>query len=278
MPPVDGGHDENAPTEARTDPIEDLIQGIDPQTVDEEAIEDLVDQHPLAHELAQRLKDARALNLSRKQEEEYVENIRSVRSEIGHQIKSRLGLTEEDPQEVARRKELERLKLLGSIISTLTHEETEDELLAKYHLVDEDGRMTKESMKSPLFRGDTGAAFNRYMKYAIQFDAMEEAEKKLGIPLKNAPAASNMRGTAHNAVAELVARDLGLPFDSSRRFVAKARDAIVPGLQEKTNYATLLQGEKLAARFGNDMAAFTRTSLKGLIDEPMEHENNPSKD
>jgi hypothetical protein len=101
---------------------------------------------------------------------------------------------------------------------------------------------------------------------------MEQAEKLTGTALRNTPQASNMRGEAHDTVAHLVERDLGLPFEAARRFVAKMREAKVPGTHEKTDYAALLRGEKLAEKFGHDAAAFTRESLKGLIEKPMDHE------
>lgn len=259
------------------DHFEVITRDVDPASVDGSKLEDLIDLHPAAKELAERLRETRGeYKLPEQKDREYVENIKSVRQEIGQQIMEKLGIAEEDDEVKARRQETERLQSLGRVLTSLTHEETDDELMAKYHLVDENGGMTAESMNSPLFTAETRRAFERYMKFAAQFDAMEQAEAFNGSALKNTKAASNLRGEAHNYVATLVEADLGLPFDAARRFVAKAREARVPGLHEKINYASLLRGEKLADKFGHDAAAFTRTSLQGMINKPMDHESDPN--
>src|SRR5262249_37630733 len=77
--------------------------------------------------------------------------------------------------------------------------------------------------------------------------------------------ASDLRGEAHNAVASMVADDLGLPFQDAGRFVAKAGDGIIPGSGERTSYPNLERGQRLAEEFQGDAAAFTRAAVGDMI-------------
>ena len=257
------------------DPIDRIIQGVDPTTLTTDGLDDLIDQHPVAQELAHRLKDVRDTSkLSFNADRAYVDNIIHVRGNIGEVILKKLGITSEEDEIVLRRREAQRLHALAEVSATVYSRDSEDIVLAKYGLLDNEGRMTRESIDSPLFREDTKRSFRTYTSYAIQFDAMEQAEEFAGVPLKNTVQASNLRKDAHDAVAHLVVRDLGLSFDIARRFVAKMREQLVPGSHEKTSYATLLKGEKIATQFGNDALAFTQDRLKSIIHEPMPHENS----
>jgi hypothetical protein len=208
------------------------------------------------------------------QEKHLVETIRVKREEVKQQLKTKLGISEEAPEAREKRLEIERLNKLGSILTKLASEETDDELLVKFGLVNSSGEMTRESMVSPLFRLDTQAAFDTYLNYAQEYDRLEKAEEELGTKLINTAEASITRRKAHDFVADLVSRDLGLPFNAARRFVDKARDAITPGLNEKTDYAATLRGRRLADKFGHNALAFTQESLRSIIESPMPHEQS----
>ena len=257
------------------DPIERLVEGVNPNELKGEAFESLIDRHPTVEHKVSYLDYLRNnKQLTPEREKELVEDIKKQRNMVGSQLKARLGIVEEDPEARTKRLERERVVALAKIVATITHEETDDELLVKFGLIDENGKMTRESMNSPLFREDTKRNFNTYMQYAKQYDALEHAEAEQGIHLKNTAQASNLRTEAHDVVAKLVTRDLGLPFEIARRFVAKSRDAIVPGLHEKYNYAEFLRVQKLGERFSNDALAFTEESLRSIIAKPMDREIN----
>jgi hypothetical protein len=263
----------------QVDPIDHIITGVVADELDEKNLNALIDCHPDVQTITARLENLRnGQTKAPNQERELVDAIRAKRGEIGRQIKERLGVIEESPEDKERRLEIERLRRLGTILTTLKHKEPDDELLAKFGLIDNNGNMTEGSMDSPLFRSDTRRAFNQYLDYAREYDRLERAEKEAGLRLINTVEAEVLRFDAHNAVARLVARDFGLPYDSARRFVAKAREAVTPGLHEKTDYATLLRGQSLADKFGRDALALTKESLKSFIDSPMDHERSQSSD
>jgi len=274
---VDGVGNEQQNTEE--DPIDRIIQGVNVSDLDEDKLDQLIDQHPqVKAAMAPLIGQRKTGTYTREQEQEYRNNIVNTRQEVGSQIKAKFGIIEENPETRERRLEAERLRALGNILVTVTHDEDGDDnkLLTKYGLVDEEGKMTEASMSSPLFKADTRSAFSQYMRYAVQYDALEAAEAIEHHPIKNIGPADIMRKKAHNAVAKFVQRDLGLglSFDEARRFVQKAREAIVPNSGETTSYAKLLRGQKLAEKFGHDAAAFAHESLRNLIDEPTEQELN----
>lgn len=201
-----------------------------------------------------------------------VASIKSLRREIGEQFKERLGIVEESPEAKDRRLEIDRLNQLGVILANLTGNESDDVLLAKFGLVTSSGNMTPESMQSPLFKIETQKAFTTYLHYAQLYDRLEQAEELAGRALKNTAEASIVRTEMHDRVARLVADDLGLSFNPARRLVAKAREAVVPGLHEKTSYADLIRGQRLIDKFGSDALVFSQEALKKIIESPMSHE------
>ncbi len=240
---------------------------------DDGKLQALIDLHPDVREVTEELNIRRSSNnLDEKIEKELVESIRQARSNTEHHIKAKLGITEELPDEVERRKEIERLNALGIVFQSLKSDDTDEQLLIKYGLMNKDGQMTLESMKSPLFKSDTRNAFSQYLSYVQQFDALQEAEAIQGIAIKNIGEADRLRAQAHNIVADLVNRDCKFPFDVARRFVAKSRDAILPGSHEQATYAKLLRGQKLGDKYGHDALAMTEDTLKSIIDLPMAHE------
>lgn len=239
----------------------------------DEKLQALIDLNPNVQRVTSELVNKRnSGNLGKDNEAELVANVRQERDEIERKIKERFGIVEISPEEQERRKEIERLKKLGEILGTLNGHESDEELLVKFGLMGEDGQMSAESMNSPLFKLDTRAAFKQYIDYAIQFDALQEAEAMSGTAVKNIGAANSMRRKAHNVVSKFVQRDLGLSFDDARRFVAKSREAIFPGTHEKGNYARLIRGQKLGERYGHDALEMTKDKLKNIIESPMAHE------
>ncbi|MGH7237026.1 MAG: hypothetical protein ACREGF_00635 [Candidatus Saccharimonadales bacterium] len=255
------------------DPIDEIVKGVDPSELDDDKLADLVEQHPAVNGLLSELLARRVTGIRQQEEREHMDRLSAARIEIGNQIKLKLGLKVENPKESARQKELERLQALGKVLMSLTGEESEDDLLQKYGLVDDEGVMNPDSISSPLFHQETKRAFASYLRYVEQFDALQEAEMASGARLRGIDKANNLRSEAHDAVAKLVMQDIGLPFDAARRFVAKMREARVPGSQEKMSYGAILRvGGKLSERCGHDAAAFTEEALRDLIDKPMDHE------
>jgi hypothetical protein len=253
--------------------IDELASGLNAENLDDEALDQRVDKHPFIKELTASLNAKRhSGEFNSETEKSAIEEIRRERKNISDQIKRKLGITEEDPEQHDRQLETERLRKLGAILSTLNFEENDDELLAKFGIIDSNGNMTSETMNSPLFKEDTRVAFNTYLHYVKQFEAFQEAEQIEGHAVRNIEQADKLRVEAHDAVAQLVARDLNLPYELARRFVAKSRDEIIPGANEKSRYATLLRGQKLAEQFGHDALAITEEYLRGVIKEPMPHE------
>jgi hypothetical protein len=224
----------------------------------------LIDRHPEIRTLQGHLVAQREVGISPADDQEAVTRMRAARQAVGTEIKRRLGLVEERKPDEERAEE-ERLARLGEIQQSLTGEETDDELLARFGVTDGRGNMTPVSMQSPLFRRDTGKAFKQYMDAVVQYLAMERAEEMAGTRVRGTLEASDLRGQAHDAVSQMVAEDLGLPFADARRFVAKARDGIIPGSGERNNYANLVRGRKLAEEFGGDVAAFTRAALGDIV-------------
>jgi len=282
MPPKDHpspnsvNHPENSVprVDEHVDPIDVIMGGLDPnmlRRLDDDAIEDLVDQHPAAQEAMRRLREARATHLgAREAEGKLMRAAQETRKLIGGEIRSRLGLEVIDEEGQRQRQEQERQQALARIKSSLTGQEDERQLLGAFGLVDETtGKMSSDSIQSPLFRNDTQQAFNKYLRFASNFDAMQSAEEAMGVGLKHSAEASNLRGEAHNTVANFVTRDLGLEFDDARKIVTKMREDVIPGSGETMNYAALLRGEKLANRYGHDAAAMTRDQLGPLL--PPQH-------
>ena len=239
----------------------------------DDKLQALIDLNPEVQIVTSELVNRRGIGkFSKDVEAELVGNVRLTRNDVERKIKERLGIIELTPEEQERRNEIERLKKLGEILGTLSGHENDEELLVKFGLMGDDGQMTTESMNSPLFKIDTRAAFKQYIDYAIQFDALQEAEAMSGTPVRNIGEANTMRRQAHNIVSKFVQRDLGLSFEDSRRFVAKSREAIFPGTHEKGNYARLIRGQKLGERYGHDALEMTRDKLKNIIESPMAHE------
>jgi hypothetical protein len=264
-----------APGQQPEDPIEAIARDIDPSALDEDTIQGLIDRHPDVKSAMDELERARHTHLTaRGREKEAMATAQEVRRQIGDQLLTRLGLKTESPEEKVVRLEEERQKSLMEIKRTLTGHETEDELLAAFKLTDEEGRLTRDSIHCPLFRTETQNAFETYLRFAADYDAMEKAQMEFGIHMKNSAKASAVRREAHNAVAAMVAKDLGMEFnptakdleeEPARRIVTKMRESIIPGSGEKFRYAELLRGQKLAERFGNDNGAMAETRLDPII-------------
>lgn len=253
--------------------IDELASSLNAENLDDETLDRQVDKHPFIKELTASLNTKRhSGEFNPETEKSAVEEIRRERKNISDQIKRKLGIVEVDPEQRDRQLETERIRKLGTILSSISFEEGDDELLAKFGIIDSNGNMTSETMNSPLFKRDTRMAFNTYLQYVKQFEAFQEAEKIEGHAMRNIEQADRLRVEAHDAVAHLVSRDLNLPYELARRFVAKSRDEIIPGANEKSRYATLLRGQKLAEQFGHDALAMTKEYLSSVINEPMPHE------
>jgi hypothetical protein len=265
-PSVEGTSQPEEHTESTADPIDKILENIDPSKITPDMLEDLIDQHPDARVLMEGLRQVRQSALQAKTTElELTEKSKAARSAIGQQIMERLGIGTESEESQVDREENERQAKLKAIRESLTGEESEEELLGKFGFLNAEGQLSGESISSPLFKSDTRGAFSTYLRYVAQFEAFASAEQVTGVGIRNTQQASNLRGEAHNAVANLVARDIGLDFGSARRFVAKMRDTVVPGTGERTNYAQLLRGQKLGAKYGHDAGRMTKETLGPLL-------------
>ena len=272
---------EETPGQTPENPLDRLAQNVDPATLDEDALQDIIDQHPDVQAATKELEEARRTHLqARGGEAAAMEKARSVRAQIGEQLLVRLGLKVESPEEKAARQEAEHQKALAEIKGSLTGQETEEELLTAFRLTDNNGKMSRDSIHSPLFRPATQEAFETYLRFAAEYDAMEKAQQEFGIPIKNAAKASSVRREAHNAVAAMVAEDLGMEFnpnakdlgsEPARRIVTKMRESVIPNSGEKGRYAELLRGQKLAERYGNDNGAMAEAKLDPILHSKKQH-------
>lgn len=257
---------EQEPSEAQEDPLNSLVSGVNPDKLTDEALDDLIDQHPEVQESVLRLKEARNASVNAKTTEmELMEEIRNKRQAVAGSIMERLGIQIESAEDKEKREESERLEKLRNIKKTLTGKEDDDELLSKFELTDENGKMSDKSIYSPLFKPDTRLAFKTYLRFASNYDAMEKAQISTGAPIKNAQKASMVRREAHDTVAKQIMQDLGLSFDESRRIVSKMRESVIPNSGEKMTYSQLLRGAKIAERYREDAAMFAEEELGPLL-------------
>ncbi len=157
-----------------------------------------------------------------------------------------------DPSVVQQQRERQRLDRLAVISEHLTGEETPEELLHRFGLLDGDDKAT---IDSPLFRDETKHAFAAYLDAVRQFDGASRVEQQFGQPTRRGAEANTMRQQIHDMVAEMIAADLSVPFDDGRRLAAKIRDGAIPNSGENRAY---LRGiAKQLEKWDNDIGEWS---------------------
>jgi hypothetical protein len=162
--------------------------------------------------------------------------------------------------------ESDRLDALAIIRSSLSGDETDEEVLRTYGLLDEKKVV---NIESPLFRAETKQAFNQYMRLVTRFRAAADAEE-YGAKIKDAPKVDRDRVEIHDDTATLVAEDLGIGFDSARSLVEKMRDLREPGSDEKSRYTMAIREmahhlEDTGGHFG-DISEPVKKSVHSLVE------------
>jgi hypothetical protein len=177
-----------------------------------------------------------------------------------------------DIDEVGAKIEEQRVKKLSEIHESLSGKETDDELLNKLHLVDDQGRFGDDTLNSPLFRERTKMAFEVYRSAVNSFQVFVDYNQMHGVAAKNVGKADAMRRDAHNEVASMISDDLGLDFDTARRLAAKIRDSVMPESSETNTYARSIMriGRRLTKRYGDDLEAVMSEELKPVLEQPSE--------
>lgn len=172
-----------------------------------------------------------------------------------------------DLQELEEANEARRQERVREIHADLNGGETDEELLRIFQLTDEDGHLGRHSLESPLFKERTKMAFEAYVAAVGSFSAFVNYNQMFGVPSKNVGRADRLRGEAHNEVSREVAEDLDLDFGAARKMVAKMRDGVLPQSSESDTYSrsVLRVGERLAKRYGDDIAEAVEEQLKPVI-------------
>lgn len=156
-------------------------------------------------------------------------------------------------EEMEDESEKQRKAFLKEVSDNLSGEETEDELLQKFQLLDEAGKLTPNSINSPLFRKRTSMAFKAYISSVKSHMDMVDYMQVTGDRTTDADAkaADSIRTKAHDTVSREVAEDLGIEFEAARSLVAKMRDDTIPKASEKDTYATssMRVGQKLSENY-----------------------------
>jgi hypothetical protein len=228
--------------------------------------------------MAHRIKDLRLSKKSLEADQLIDQNrdlIDQVRNEVLEQQGFNINLEKLEEEAEARRQDK-----IKEIHSSLTGEESEDDILKTFGLVDEEGHLGEHSVDSPLFKERTRLAFAAYTSSVTAFKALVDYNNLMGVPTKNTGKANLLRRDAHDRVSNEVAEDLGLDFKTSRKLVAKIRDSKIPGSGEKEVYSrsSLRLGRRLAERYNGDLAEImedeTRPIFKTEEDDSESHNHH----
>jgi hypothetical protein len=238
-----------------------MAQQVGPEML--EAIDEQIDENP---EVMESIAKLRAAEAHGKYDE--VTNLRAHNLDLIDRLRVQLLRASgaivnldnlEDESEARRKGFLERIN------ESLTGEESSEELLQKFQLLDKGNHLTAQSIESPLFRKRTSMAFKSYISTVKSHMDMVDYMRAMGESSTNADAkaANDIRVRAHDAVSREIATDLGISFEAARSLVAKMRDGVIPEASEKHTYTQA--GKRLAEKYANHTAWMVEDKTKTIF-------------
>jgi hypothetical protein len=213
--------------------VNELV-GESPKTVKtEEEYRDVATEDPRVSLLTVEIRQLRSEGKT-KRADALVAEVRGLISSICIELKQHDGVYQ-NPEEL----EQARQTAVQEIASQMSSDSTDEDVLLAFGLVAGDGTITIEN--SPLVRIDTQLALDKYLRIVDQFDAASYIEESQGIAVKDIGRVNAERTAAHDLVATMVSRDLGLEFGAARRFVQKIQVEKVPGKDETELYGMAIR-------------------------------------
>lgn len=152
-----------------------------------------------------------------------------------------------------------RLARLAEVLKGLNGQETDEEVLKKFEILNDKGEI---HLDSPLFHTVTRRAFEMYMKTVDEFTGLSYVEQSTGTRVRGIGKANQDRTIMHDLTAELVSTDLGMKFADARSLVAKARESRIPGSSEQNLYGvSARRAMKTAESYGYDVGTWADDQL-----------------